>query len=71
MCFQDDLEADAMFSVRIVTTDHYLAPPVRGLDVSYSDFRDADVQRVPVVRVYGATPAGNHTFQQISLKEPS
>ena len=47
-----------MFSVRIVTTDHYVAPPIRGLDVSFSDFRDAEVYKVPVVRVFGATPAG-------------
>ncbi len=47
-----------MFSVRIVTTDHYVAPPLPGLDLTHSDFRDAPVQQVPVVRVYGATPAG-------------
>lgn len=47
-----------MFSVRIVTTDHYLAPPLRELDPCYSDFRAAEVKRVPVVRVFGATPAG-------------
>ena len=49
-----------MFSVRIVTTDHYVAPPLRGLDVCYSDYRDAEVYKVPVVRVFGATPAGKY-----------
>ena len=53
-----------MFSVRIVTTDHYVVPPVRGLDVCFSDFRDAEVYKVPIVRVFGATPAGKqHTFR--------
>ena len=48
-----------MFSVRIVTTDHYMAPPLRGLDVQYADQRGAEVKKVPVVRIFGATPAGN------------
>ena len=47
-----------MFSVRIVTTDHYMAPPLRGLDVQYADQRGAEVKKVPVVRIFGATPAG-------------
>ena len=48
-----------MFSVRIVTTDHHMAPPLRGLDVQYADQRGAEVKKVPVVRIFGATPAGN------------
>lgn len=47
-----------MFAVRIVTADYYLASPVRDLDVCYSEFRQSAVRRVPVVRVFGATPAG-------------
>ncbi|XP_066270082.1 DNA polymerase zeta catalytic subunit-like [Branchiostoma lanceolatum] len=50
-----------MFSVRIVTADHYQAPPVRGLDVCRSEFRGADTRRVPVVRIFGATPGGQKT----------
>ncbi|XP_054474015.1 DNA polymerase zeta catalytic subunit isoform X1 [Anoplopoma fimbria] len=50
-----------MFSVRIVTADFYLASPVRDLDVCYSAFRDSGVRTVPVVRVFGATPAGQKT----------
>lgn len=47
-----------MFSVRIVTADYYLASPVKDLDVCYSEFRENDVKKVPVVRIFGATPAG-------------
>ncbi|XP_048842517.1 DNA polymerase zeta catalytic subunit isoform X1 [Brienomyrus brachyistius] len=50
-----------MFAVRIVSADYYLASPLEGLDVCYSDFRESDVKRVPVVRIFGATPAGQKT----------
>ncbi|XP_058470298.1 DNA polymerase zeta catalytic subunit [Solea solea] len=50
-----------MFAVRIVTADYYLAKPVKDLDVCYSDFRESDVNKVPVVRIFGATPAGQKT----------
>ncbi|KAG8582486.1 hypothetical protein GDO81_008073 [Engystomops pustulosus] len=50
-----------MFSLRLVTADYYLAAPVAGLDVTRSHFRDCPVRRVPVVRVFGATPAGQKT----------
>ncbi|XP_059212566.1 DNA polymerase zeta catalytic subunit [Centropristis striata] len=50
-----------MFAVRIVTADFYLASPVRELDVCYSAFRDSRVSKVPVVRIFGATPAGQKT----------
>lgn len=47
-----------MFSVRIVCADYYLSRPLQLLDVCFSQFRDAEVHRVPVVRIFGATPAG-------------
>ncbi|KAM9316643.1 DNA polymerase zeta catalytic subunit [Gastrophryne carolinensis] len=50
-----------MFSLRLLTADYYLAAPLPGLDVTKSSFRDSDVRRVPVVRVFGATPAGQKT----------
>ncbi|XP_051908620.1 DNA polymerase zeta catalytic subunit isoform X3 [Hippocampus zosterae] len=50
-----------MFAVRIVTADYYLASPITDLDVRYSEFRKSDVKRVPVVRIFGATPAGQKT----------
>ncbi|XP_077366154.1 DNA polymerase zeta catalytic subunit isoform X2 [Festucalex cinctus] len=50
-----------MFAVRIVTADYYLASPIQDLDVCYSEFRESDVKKVPVVRIFGATPAGQKT----------
>lgn len=50
-----------MFAVRLVTADYYLASPVKDLDVCYSEFRKSDVKKVPVVRIFGATPAGQFT----------
>lgn len=47
-----------MFAVRVVTADYYLASPVKDLDVCYSEFRQSNVKKVPVVRIFGATPAG-------------
>uniref|UniRef100_A0A9J7X600 DNA polymerase zeta catalytic subunit n=1 Tax=Cyprinus carpio carpio TaxID=630221 RepID=A0A9J7X600_CYPCA len=50
-----------MFSVRIVTADYYMSSPIRDLDVCYSELRESDVKKVPVVRIFGATPAGQKT----------
>ncbi|XP_060704706.1 DNA polymerase zeta catalytic subunit [Hemiscyllium ocellatum] len=50
-----------MFAVRIVTADYYMSSPVKGLDVCYSEFRESEVTRVPVVRIFGPTPAGQKT----------
>ncbi|XP_066555014.1 DNA polymerase zeta catalytic subunit [Amia ocellicauda] len=50
-----------MFAVRIVTADYYTASPLKDLDVCHSEFRESDVKRVPVVRIFGATPAGQKT----------
>ncbi|KAL0163845.1 hypothetical protein M9458_039598, partial [Cirrhinus mrigala] len=47
---------------RIVTADYYMSSPIRELDVCYSEFRESDVKKVPVVRIFGATPAGMHAF---------
>ncbi|XP_077158008.1 DNA polymerase zeta catalytic subunit isoform X2 [Paroedura picta] len=50
-----------MFSVRVVTADYYMSSPLPGLDPCQSHFREAPVKRVPVVRVFGATPSGQKT----------
>uniref|UniRef100_A0A8D0AEM7 DNA polymerase zeta catalytic subunit n=1 Tax=Sander lucioperca TaxID=283035 RepID=A0A8D0AEM7_SANLU len=50
-----------MFAVRIVTADFYLQSPIKDLDVCYSEFRESEVKKVPVVRIFGATPAGQKT----------
>lgn len=47
-----------MFSVRIVTADYYMASPLQGLDICQSPLTQVPVKKVPVVRVFGATPAG-------------
>nr|AAC98786.1 DNA polymerase zeta catalytic subunit [Mus musculus] len=46
-----------MFSVRIVTADYYMASPLPGLDTCQSPLTQLPVKKVPVVRVFGATPA--------------
>ncbi|XP_078505271.1 DNA polymerase zeta catalytic subunit isoform X2 [Lissotriton helveticus] len=52
----------AMFSVRIVTADYYLAAPLTGLDVCRArGSEESTGRRVPVVRIFGATPAGQKT----------
>ncbi|XP_021512883.1 DNA polymerase zeta catalytic subunit isoform X2 [Meriones unguiculatus] len=50
-----------MFSVRIVTADYYMASPLQGLDTCRSPLSQLPVKKVPVVRVFGATPAGQKT----------
>ena len=47
------LSAGIMFSVRIVTADHYVSHPISGLDALQSS-----QLKVPVIRIFGATPAG-------------
>lgn len=50
-----------VFSVRIVSIDHYMARPQPGLDVCYSTLEGTVVERVPVVRIFGTTPMGQKT----------
>ncbi|XP_028903006.1 DNA polymerase zeta catalytic subunit isoform X1 [Ornithorhynchus anatinus] len=50
-----------MFSLRIVTADYYMGSPLQGLDSRRSPLSRAPVPKVPVVRVFGATPAGQKT----------
>ncbi|GLT61178.1 hypothetical protein SLA2020_339000 [Shorea laevis] len=49
------------FSVRIVSIDYYMAPPIPGLDICYSSFHGGKVNEVPIIRIYGSTPAGQKT----------
>ena len=49
-----------MFSLRIVSTDHYMSDPVPELDMIYSDFRSCKIYKVPVIRLYGPTASGIH-----------
>lgn len=50
-----------MFSIRIVNADFYNSEPIQGLDVTHSSFRGSKVDRVPVIRVFGATCNGQKT----------
>ncbi|GFP93756.1 DNA polymerase zeta catalytic subunit [Phtheirospermum japonicum] len=54
-----------VFSVRIVSIDYYMGPPIPGLGISYSPFHGGKVNEVPVIRVYGSTPAGQKTCLHI------
>ena len=49
------------FSCRIVSIDYCMAAPVRGMDSSYSSISSCVAERVPVVRIFGSTPAGQKT----------
>lgn len=46
------------FMSRIVSIDYYMAPPVPQLDYCFSSLEGTVVEQVPVVRIFGATPAG-------------
>lgn len=48
----------AMFSLRIVSADHYMAEPCPGVDVVHSEFRATKIFKLPVIRLYGPTRLG-------------
>ncbi|KAG2647414.1 hypothetical protein PVAP13_2KG571100 [Panicum virgatum] len=54
-----------LLSVRIVSIDYYMAPPLPGFDFSRSPFHGEEVEEVPVIRIYGSTPAGQKTCLHI------
>ncbi|CAN6543922.1 unnamed protein product [Malus baccata var. baccata] len=47
-----------------------MAPPIPGLDISYSSFQGGKVKEVPVIRIFGATPAGQKTCLYIHTALP-
>uniref|UniRef100_A0A0E0LIF3 DNA polymerase zeta catalytic subunit N-terminal domain-containing protein n=1 Tax=Oryza punctata TaxID=4537 RepID=A0A0E0LIF3_ORYPU len=53
----------SVLSVRIVSLDYYMALPLPGFYFSYSHFHG----EVPVIRIYGSTPAGQKTCLHIHL----
>lgn len=54
-----------VFSCRIVQIDFYLAASLKDLDVCFSDFRASPLEKVPILRVFGATPGGQKTCVHI------
>ncbi|MED6202319.1 DNA polymerase zeta, partial [Stylosanthes scabra] len=61
----DSQSTSEIFSVRIVSIDYYMAPPIQGADICYSSFHGGKVKEVPVIRVYGSTPSGQKTCLHI------
>lgn len=51
-------DAQRLFSLRIAYLDYYLAPPIPGVDITFSSLEGTVVDTVPIVRVFGSTPAG-------------
>lgn len=56
-----------MFKLRIVSVDHYMANPVHGLDDEWSSFRESEIKRVPIIRVFGVTNTGTVFVMIIDL----
>jgi len=52
---------DCLVSVRCVVADHYQAEPVAGLDPLVSDFTGYNIRKVPIIRVFGCTLAGQRS----------
>lgn len=52
------MKYDCAVSVRIVSADYYMAKPICGLDIGYSMYRGLEVNRVPIIRIFGSTCSG-------------
>lgn len=46
------------FCMRMVAVDYYMARPLQGMDTCFSPSEGTAVDQVPVVRIFGSTPAG-------------
>ncbi|KZV47318.1 DNA polymerase zeta catalytic subunit-like [Dorcoceras hygrometricum] len=64
------MEDSKVFSVRIVSIDYYMSAPIPGVDISQSTFHGGKVKEVPVIRIFGPTPAGQKTCLHIHRALP-
>lgn len=64
------MEDSKVFSVRIVSIDYYMTAPIPGIDISQSTFHGGKVKEVPVIRIFGSTPAGQKTCLHIHRALP-
>ena len=55
---RQQLSPPLVFSLRLVTIDHYLTKPDPAHDVAYCQLAGGAIEQVPVVRIFGSTPAG-------------
>ncbi|KAE8731996.1 hypothetical protein F3Y22_tig00002317pilonHSYRG00168 [Hibiscus syriacus] len=60
----------SVFCVRIVSIDHYMAPPIPDFGICYNSIQGGKVNEVPVIRIYGSTPAGQKTCLHIHRALP-
>lgn len=51
--------------MRIFSYDYYLARPHPAFDVCYSSFLASNVHQVPVIRLFGTTPAGQRALMHV------
>ena len=49
-----------LLRLRLIEVDSYTAPPTPSLDPSHSLFSSTPLTHVPLLRVYGTTPTGQH-----------
>eukprot|EP00798_Chlamydomonas_sp_ICE-L_P022555 gene22555-29680_t len=50
--------SQALFCIRLVSIDYYMAAPIPGVDVCFSHFEGTPIERVPIVRIFGSTSGG-------------
>ncbi|CAK7340718.1 unnamed protein product [Dovyalis caffra] len=70
MADSQSYDSSKIFSLRIVSIDHYMSPPIPSIDICYSSFQGGKVNEVPVIRVYGSTPAGQKTCLHVHQAFP-
>ena len=58
------------FVLRIVDLDYQMLRPIPGVDVCYSSLACAAIIQVPVVRIFGATPAGQKACLHLHRVRP-